>query len=538
MPPSPCLTRRRTLAHSLSRIAPLTSCALLVTAGLSGCFSISPKPVSAQEVLDSSRSALASAQNGVAPITHSLTLEEALARAYKYNLNQRAAQIEQAIALNAWKAGKTDMLPKAMAMAGYHSRSKDLITRSRDSVTGQPSLAHPYISSDRESANYDLGVSWSALDFAVGYYTAKQNADRVLIAAEHRRKAMHALTRDVTIAFWRMVSAQKLIGEVKSTMAAAETSLTDASKANDEGLRSPVDNLRYQRQMLENIRLLSSIEKELSTARITLAILINAPLPSQLTVVEPSQTPNTRILDASVEQMEELALIRNADLKEQIYNQRIAVQEARKTLAKLLPNLSLSYSLKHNDDSYLINNSWGEAGALVSQNLTNLVSLPAQRRMAAGGVALTAQRRVAMQVALITQLHIARIELASTHRQLQFADRIWTLDQGIKQYTASREQAQAESQLAKVAADTASIVSMLRRYQALAEFNAAAGALQATLGMEIDVGNVNEMSLDELTRAIGEWEKAWYEGKLPAIESAPQKTTRSASAHAVKLPTG
>jgi outer membrane protein TolC len=509
------LSTRSQHARTVGRVFIGSSCVLLAAA-VAGCASLKPKPVTTQEIIDSSRSALEAAQLGVEPITKALTLEESLARAFKYNLNQRAALIEQAIALNAWKAGGTDLLPKAMAMAGYQGRNNDLITRSRDSVTGQPSLAHPYISSDRDHLHYDLGVSWSVLDFAVGYYTAKQNADRVLIAAEHRRKAMHALTREVTVAFWRMASAQRLLAEVKATIGTAESALADATKANAEGLRTPIDNLRFQRQLLENIRLLSSIEKEFATARMMLATLINAPLPSQFSVVEPAQTPNVRILDASVEQMEELAFTQNADLREHIYNQRIAVQEARKSLARLLPNLSLSYTLKHNDDSYLINNSWGEAGALVSQNLTNLLSLPAQRRMAAGGVALTAQRRVAAQVALLTQLHIARIELAATHRQLEFADRIWMLDQGIKEYTANREQAEADSKLSKVAADTATIVSMLRRYQALAEFNAAAGALQATLGMEIDASRVQRMSLDELTREIAAWKNDWAAGKLPA----------------------
>ncbi|KKU43683.1 MAG: Outer membrane efflux protein, partial [Berkelbacteria bacterium GW2011_GWA2_46_7] len=42
-------------------------------------------------------------------------------------------------------------LPKLVAAAGYHDRSNDLTTRSKDSVTGAPSLANPFISSSRAS---------------------------------------------------------------------------------------------------------------------------------------------------------------------------------------------------------------------------------------------------------------------------------------------------------------------------------------------------------------------------------------------------
>jgi outer membrane protein TolC len=378
-------------------------------------------------------------------------------------------------------------------------------------------LANPYISSEREAAHYDLGVSWSVLDFTVGYYQARQNADRILIAAEHRRKAMHALSREVAIAFWRMASAQQLLTQVRTAIQRAETALADAALAQQEGLRSPVENLRYQRQLLENIRLLSTIEKEFSTARSTLGTLINAPVGSAFTVVEPGEAPSVAILDVPVEQMEELALWQNADLKEQLYQIRIARAEVRKSFARALPGLSLNYGVKHNTDDFLINNSWQEAGLLLSQNLTALLALPANKRVADGGVALAEQRRLAFQMAVLAQVHIARLELASAHRQLQLADRIWTIDEGIKQHTDHRATAQTEGQLAQVAADTASIVGLLRRYQALAEFNAAASSLQATLGLEIDVDSVDQQSLDELTRSVARWRRSWQAGQLPTL---------------------
>lgn len=487
-------------------------CALLSVAG---CSSIQPHPLENSEVLALSKTGAELARKDVEPISRPLTLEEAVARALKYNLSQRAQLMEQAIALNVWKAGNYDMLPRALATAGYHSRNRDLITRSEDSVTHQPSLAHPYISSERTYETADLGFSWSVIDFTVGYYNAKQNADRVLIAAEHRRKAMHTLTRDVTIAFWRMASAQRLLADVHQTISTAEGALRDAAQANSEGLRSSADNLRYQRQLLENIRLLSNIEKEFSVSRLTLATLINAPVAQEFSVVEPQEKPNIRILDVPAERMEQVALQQNADLREQIYNQRIAAQEVRKSIAKLFPNLSFADTLRTSTDAFLINKSWNEVGLMLSENLTGLLSAPANKRMAEAGVTLAEQRRIAAQMALLAQVHIARLELASCHQQLELADRIWNLDQEITRQTTVRENAQADSKLAKVSADTASIVSMLRRYQALAELHAAEGALQATLGMQIDVKSVSEMSLSDITAAIAAWQNAWQAGQVP-----------------------
>ncbi len=500
----------------LGRGLVLTSCLGL----LAGCSTIKPKPLTKAELETHTKAASAAAVADVPPLSASLTLDEAIARALKYNLNQRARLLEQSLAFNVWKAGNYDLLPSALASAGYRHRDKDLVTRSTDSVTGQPSLANPYISSERESMLYDLGFSWSVVDFTLGYYNARQNADRVLIAAEHRRKAMHALTREVTEAFWRMASAQSLLGDVRKTIADAEAAVADSAKESSENLRSPVESLRFQRQLLENIRLLSNIERDFTTARSTLANLVNLPLSQEFTVAEPQVPADVLILEIPVDRLERLALRQNAALREEIYNERIALAEVRKTIAGMFPDLSFNYNLRHSTDSYLINDSWREAGILLSQNLGGLLSAPARKRLADGGVELAKQRKVAAHMALLAQVHIARLELAAQHRQLVLSERIWTIDRGIRDQAANREAAQTEGALGRVAAETAAIVSMLRRYQALADYQTASGALQSTLGLEINLKSVGDMSLEDLTAAVSAWQKSWQAGELPD-ESAP-----------------
>ena len=130
-------------------------------------------------------------------------------------------------------------------------------------------------------------------------------------ADERRRKAMHVLIQDVRTSFWRMASAQKLRTEVQETINLAEDALKDARKAEAERLRSPVDALRYQRQLLENLRLLESIEQELSSGRVELAHLINAPLSQVVEVSDPGAQVDAAMLNMPVERMEELAVMQN-----------------------------------------------------------------------------------------------------------------------------------------------------------------------------------------------------------------------------------
>ena len=478
---------------------------------LTGCASVDPIPLDEAALNTQAKTDRSDAQRDVDPIKGAISLEEALARALKYNLDRRTRMMEEAIAFNQFDASKYDMLPKLVASAGYRTRSESASTTSSLSPI-------PSVSSEKDHAVNDLGLTWNLLDFGLSYSNATQNADRALIAVERRRKAMHNLMQDVRSAFWRTASAQKLRGEVKSAIAVAELALTDARTAEAEGLRSPLDSLRYQRQVLENLRLLEAIDQELSTARVELANLINVPLAVDLKVTEPVEILSRRMLELPVEIMENVAIAKNADLREQFYNTRIASEETRKTLLRLFPSVSFNVNARNDNDKYLVHNSWSDAGVQISFGLLNLLSAPTQIRLAEAGVALADQRRVATQMAILTQIHIARLQYANAIQQYQRSDAIWKVDDRIGRHITNREQADAQSKLDKVANNTAAILSQLRRYQSLAQAHAASSKLQATIGMEPEISSVQEMSLKDLQAVIGTAIKRWENGELPGGE--------------------
>lgn len=511
-------TRRPQSTRLPSFFLPVLSTALL----LGGCAALEPQALEPAEIKLTVATDRQNLNKDVEPLNGPLTLEEAIARAIKYNAERRLKVMEEAVAQGTFEAGRFDMLPKVVASAGYRYRDKDLITRSVDSVTGLPSLANPYISSSREATTTDLGFSWSLLDFGQSYFAARQNADRVLIAAERRRKAIHILIQDVRTAYWRLVAAQKLGTTLRATLQEAETALADARQAENERLRSPLDPLRYQRQLLENLRLLEIIEHELSTARVELASLANLPLGQPIQVQEPRGAINTLWLELPVEDMEAHALMLNPELRESIYNARIARQETRRTLLKLFPGISFNYALKTSDDNYLVHDVWKEAGAQISFNLLGLLSAPSQLRLADAGVALADQKRMATQMSVLAQLHIARLHYANASRQFERADAIARVDNRIAEHVSNQEKAERQTRLERVSQQTAAILSTLRRYQALSNAQAAASRLQATLGLEPVVEGSDTQPLPELAAAVARALASWESGELPPLpETSP-----------------
>lgn len=485
----------------------LSYVAVLATLSLAGCAGIQPAAYSEQDLLKQGQADRATAQQDVEPISGELTIDQAVARALKFNLDRRAKMMDEALAFKQLDVAHFDMLPKLVAQAGYTARDNDRITLSRNPDGSiNPNRV---TSQDREHTLSSLNLSWSMLDLGVGYYNTLQQADRVVIAGEKRRKAMHLLMQDVRASYWRAYSAQKLHDEVARTIRLAEEALADSGKAEAERLRNPVDSLRYQRQVLENLRLLEAVEAELSSARIELAALINIPQSQELKLVAPAEEVSRLPLEIPAGVMEETAMVSNPDIREQHYNARIARDETRKTLVRLFPNLTFNYGAYYDTDTYQVNNNWREAAVQLSFNLFNILTGPTQMKLAEAGVALADQRRVAAQMAVLAQVHLARQQYANAIKQFERADAIWKTDAKISEHMKNREAAQAQSKLDVVANQTTAILSLLRRFQALSQVQAAEARLQATVGVEPAIGSVFEISLADLARDLMRSRNVW-----------------------------
>ncbi|HSG02624.1 MAG TPA: TolC family protein, partial [Marinobacterium sp.] len=476
---------------------------------LAGC-SVSPEKLTLPEIQEVNQSDRAAAVEQVIPFSSAVTLEEAIARALKYNLDQRVKMLEQSLAAGELEAGKYDMLPKLLANAGYDWRSNFSHRWEGtyiDANTTPPANigAPPNVSVDPKHGTADLRLTWNILDFGASYYTAKQNSNKLLIAAEKRRKAMHSLVQNVRTAYWRAVAAEALSERVRSTINDAEKALAESQKLSQERVSAPDESLRYQRNLLENLRLLESVERELASARIELTKLMGAFPGAEFKLVEPKA--ETVPLTVAIEDLEARALVENAELRTEFLNARIAAQDTRKALLKLLPGVSLNFGTYYDSDRYLVNENWQAAGVSVSYNLFNLLAGPSRMEAAEKNEALAEARRMALQMTVLTQVHLAKHQYTDALRQYVRADQIYNVDNQLEQIVRGKYSSNMVSEQTRISANVTTILSELRRYQAMSKFQEATGQLQSSLGMEPEMGSIDEISLVDLTAQIGDWLK-------------------------------
>ncbi len=434
------------------------------------------------------------------PVQGPITLEEAMARALKYNLESRVKLMEEALAQRQLKLANFDLLPKLAASAGYSYRDNVLGSSSRSVLTGQQSL-EPSTSTDQNLRHADLTLSWNVLDFGVSYYGAKQQSDRLLGMQERRRKVVQLLMQQAREAFWQATGAQRLQSRIEPLLQQAQQALSDSREVEKSNLRSPLEALAYQRELLELVLQLQGVRDQLSQAKPKLAALMDLQpgTPYQLAAPDALEELNVGV---APEQMEETALLNRPELIEASYNERIGLNETRRAMSRLLPGIELSLGTHYDSNNFLVNDSWNDAGARISWNLLNLVNAGNIRAAAKAQYAVAREQRLAANMAVLTQVHVAWIDFNGRKQQFKLVSDLNGVEARMLEHTRNASAADAKSKLQEIRAQTSALMSELRLYQSYSAYQGAYGQMLATLGVDPLPESVPDGDLATLAAAI------------------------------------
>ena len=511
---------------------------VLLTIGslaLSGC-TIGPNALTDVERQAEAERDLARMYGEQAPLLRPLTLHDAFRRAVEYNLDGRVKVVEEALARDDFDLSRYDLLPKAYINGAYTARNNVNASSSQSIATGEQSLV-PSTSTDQIDRSADLLVSWNLLDFGVSYFAARQQADRVLIGGEERRKVLQTLFQDVRRAFWRAASAQRLNGQILAAISAAEAALPAARKVESEGLHSPVDSLRYQKALLDLIRQLESIQSILAVSKTELAQLINLPPGQPYTLAVPGgmRIDPVRI---PIGQMEDTALLLNPDIRELSYQKRISVDETHKALLRLLPGITFSYDPSYDSNSFLVNHYWATGAVRIGGYLNGLLTFPSTYRRATNGEKLADLKREAMSMAVLAKLHIAYQQYLAASLDFRRSQEISDVDTRLYDQIRNRTATDVGGDLERISAQVSAVTSQLRSYQSYAEAQAALGRLYATLGIDPTPDHADVLDIAALRAAVRRGMDERLVPVIPAIDpvlnakaelnAKPEATTASA----------
>ena len=406
--------------------------------------------------------------DGQPPLTGPVTLGTATERALRVNFDGRLKQMELAVALDIAELAATGMLPRLTGRAGLYGRDNDLAASSIGTISGTPSI-EPLSSSDRRSGSASLGVAWNVLDFGVGYLLARQDSNKALVADERRRRVAQTLALQVRAAYGQALAEQRLRDDVDQLAARVAAALA-----------SPLaQDLEARRSLLESARQLGLVRRELAYGHAELASLMALRPGQDFTLALPPKAgPPAAAPDPA--QLERQALLDRPELREEDYQTRIDADEVRKAMLRLLPGIEFSGGINWDSTSFLVNKRWADAGVHLTWNLMNILSGGGDIRLAERQQELGQVRRLAVAMAVLTQVDLAALRLRLARQD----------------HAAARDLAEVEEQLYQraLAAPTGEVDMIVRAenrlfarlhsLQAWVEEDSATANLQVSIGAD------------------------------------------------------
>jgi len=479
--------------------------------GLNSC-AIKPIPLTTDEVQSRVQEDRAVLTKDQEPVTGPIDLYEAMARALKYNLDARVELMHKMLAQTQLDLSHYAMLPRLAANAGFDGRNNFTGGVARSLITGRQVL-EPFTSAEKNIFSADLSLSWNVLDFGLSYVRAKQAADDVLIAEEERRRVANRVMQDVRVAYWRAVSAERILPSLKMLDEWVKSALEKAQAIQEEKLSAPLVPLQYKLDLLNTQRYVQQLFRELNTAKLQLAALINLP-PGQeprLVLTVPEREARTLPLPVELEALETRALEARPELRMIDYRRRINAHETKAAILEMLPSLNLQVGGNYNSNSFLFNNHWAAYAARASWNLLNVVRYPARAKTIEAQEKILHTQHLALTMAIMSQVHVSVAQVAQAKKETSTAELYHDTQAKITEQMRLAWRAARLSEQAMLRERINQVAAQLRYDAAEAELQTAWAALLAAVGEDVLPNDLTqEQSLSDLA---GELRTRWTKSK-------------------------
>ena len=470
----------------------LAKISLILSLGaLISCAKRSPEPITVDVISESVKGDLAKIkevkeQNDLLKQGLKVDLYTAIALAVENNKDLKVKIFETALSNKRIEDVEFDMLPAMSANAGYTGSDRYKATTSAtvtsNDKAGAMGSTHS-TSRDREVNEQDIGFSWNVLDFGLSYIRAGQSSDRYLISRELERKTASNIKRDVVRAYWNALSADKLIKRYDPLLVKVNKALNDSQKIQELLLQKPMDALLYQKELLDIQRALQSQKQSFVNAKIELKSLMGLLPNENFTLVETDLPLNE--LNMKLEDMENYALVNRSELMENRYEERISIAETKAGIRSLLPGLNFNASWTSSSNDYLVNKTNFEYGSSVGANLFNVFRAPIIKEINERNTQIIKERRLALSMAVLSQVHISNIEYQMALEEYETAKKYYEVSRKITEQVRNAQKIARFGELELIREEASLLVAELRRDIAYSRVQFSIAQVYSSVGIDV-----------------------------------------------------
>ncbi|MGB0721409.1 MAG: TolC family protein [Gammaproteobacteria bacterium] len=440
-------------------------------------------------------------------LDHPLTLKEVIDIGLRNNLDLRIALFEREISDDDALARRLETLPDLEANAGVQGRDKYEGTDSYNFVTGNVASSNT-VSEFRDKATASLQLTWNVLDFGVSYVRSRQAQLQVEVLEMRRRRQEQLLALELTEAYWKAALAEDALDYVRKVEAELQAQKGAIERSVNDGGLDPIAGKEVEKRILDIALSLRDLQADIASARLDLARLMGLKQTTEFRLarepIRPILAELPRPENLNTDYLEDYALIHRPELFEQDLTKRIQRDEVRAAMLSMFPSLNFSLSGNYDSNALLHSQTWALAGANVGWNLLRLPALYAQKKSAERGLALTNVQRLQVTVAVLTQVHISRLDYAIAADRFRLYEESYRLTNDLMNMTRERNLAGLLSNLTVSQRLLEDMAAKLRRDQSVVDLIIAHRRLLTSLGVDPRQWErtVAELGLDQPVAAL------------------------------------
>lgn len=355
-----------------------------------------------------------------------LTLDDILTIAMRYNLDVQIQQIEYAVASKAKVAEMLKMLPALTLSGEQSSRNKNTAYSSKSLATGI--TGPPAISSETSVHKFDFTAIWGIIDFGMAFYNSHQEKNRGFILLQRHERARQNLILDITKAYYRALWSRNAKEKAEALIAELEVEGRKIQEQIERQVISESKGLANRTRLVELRIKLQAFENEHQSALTELMGLMGiVKNPEQRLVIADTPFEEIHTEIPSIDELELIALKTRPELLSQDIQVAVDRDEVRKAILQLFPNAQIFGGFYHDGNKYLLFNNWYLIGARASEDLLSIPSKAANVSRYKYQHVVSARTRLSISMGIITQVHLAHINVMETLAQYKLAQELYLI---------------------------------------------------------------------------------------------------------------
>ena len=183
--------------------------------------------------------------------------------------------------------------------------------------------------------------------------------------------------------------------------------------------------------------------------------------------------------------MEMHALSNRPELIENHYEERISIAETKAGIRSILPGINFNAAWTSSSNDYLMNKTNLEYGSSVGANLLNVFRAPKLKEVNEMNTQIIQEQRLALSMAVLSQVHISNIEYQMALDDYETADRYYDVSKKITEQVRNAQEIARFGELELIREEASLLVAELRRDIAFSRVQFSVAQVYTSVGIDV-----------------------------------------------------